>query len=204
MVTKQQKPYLQLIMLGLLAVAMLGILPVAGFFGAGRLGAQFFGGRGGDWEALPAVPGGAAALLGADIDLSPGSWRVFVESDDGQVYQWPRYCEENCWEVSEWPQPLYAEDPCIVPIDFDLPTPPGEIVDRTYAEACHFEGAAYRTEFVVLGDGSLWYWQYAATAGLAVLFGGLMGGLLGAGLGLLCGVVIAIVLVVLMIRRWRS
>lgn len=52
--------------------------------------------------------------------------------------------------------------PCDRPANFEVPSPPGQVIDSREVQTCHPE-AVHQVNFAVLEDGSIWRWQHFAT-----------------------------------------
>lgn len=134
------------------------------------------------WSALGVPPERASKILFAD------PLNLFVETVSGRVYR----C---CWNPTDAPQPtttdLYR---CQTTPAYQVPTPPGKVMDRREVSYCNAEAVILQT-FVILDDGSVWKWRYDpnALAGFTWL---VVFGLGGAGFG----VIVSASLVKLIIR----
>lgn len=141
-------------------LSVLLLLPILGCLGGARYGTAWHRGTILEWKPLEPPPEKATEILAAGAG-SGDSWAVYVKTTNQKVYS----CSyEICWiEKTVVPEDLRANPPCDPPVYFEVPSPPGQVVDSREAQACNSE-AGYQVNFVVLEDGSVWRWQHYTTA----------------------------------------
>jgi hypothetical protein len=179
--------------LGALAISLLALalLPWALGRAGMAFGQSWIGGSLERWQRLPDPPGPPAHLVAGYT-----SGLVYVETADGQVYSCDQAQDGACWVSAARPDDLeFVTGPCDdypQPLNYDVPNPPGQVVERIESAWCHFE-AGERRDYVLGEDGSVWTWRHRDASYLN-LFRGLFPIACGAGLGLLgaVGVIIYI------------
>lgn len=181
------KRFVSLILPALIINVVL-LLPILGCLAGGWYGVAWNRGSVISWKRLEPLPQKATHILAAGTGLSNYSWVVYVKTTNQKVYS----CSpEACWlEKTVVPEELLASPPCDRPAHFEVPSPPGRVVDSIETQACHPE-AAYQVNFAVLEDGSVWRWQHFVTASSLLLYL-LVSTVCGSMLGLFGSLVIAV------------
>lgn len=145
------------------------------------------------WQPLGYPPGKAIKILAGKGNFP------FVETTEGEFYVCFEALPDNgesCWvKENSSPEPTDAF-PCSAPlsdVDFHIPNPPGEVIDKVEFQSC--EGGVWTAtrqhHFVLLADGSVWVWQHADTALVEILT--VLGTIGGFSLGLIISTIVIII-----------
>ena len=145
------------------------------------------------WQTLGAPPEKAVAIVTGNRDT------LYVQTDTGRLYACTNTstdAPENCWRESPPPEPSNR----FVRFDENLDAfvtraPPGKVVD-TLDVTINMADFPLRTRYVLLEDGTLWWWDYDGPRwddliGLCLSGGGLAAG----------GALAAVVAVIRRLRR---
>jgi hypothetical protein len=167
--------------LALVVLAILLCSPCLGLGGGLAYVNAALQGRFARWRSLAAPPSGAVALITADPNL------VYVETASAAVFACAhngRAAGAGCWAAAEPPFDIAPQ------ADFeravfsgDVPPPPGDLVDQLPVSII-LADAGFEARYAVLGDGTVWVWEYSA-GGYDSLAALLLGPVVGLGAGLL-------------------
>jgi len=146
------------------------------------------------WKRIGKFPEENARQLVAP----PPGYIVCVETESAHVYCLERKLETFYRNGYQYTRKIYAwkalspkemvprreEDACIRPANFDVPSPPGKVVDEIVVESCMYAESASETRYALLANMSVWEWHYSANAFGTLVWaqllcvGGVMGGAL--------------------------
>ena len=114
------------------------------------------------WHPLGVPPEQATKIYYAHYENTP-----FVETVNGNFYQCTHFRQsssENCWnKVNRSDLEIIDSYPCIPDVHFNVPSPPGEVLDMIEVQGCAGGLGGMSTtqhNFVLLEDGSVWGWNY--------------------------------------------
>jgi hypothetical protein len=153
------------------------------------------------WHPL-GVPPEQAIEIYAHTDNTP-----FVKTVNGNFYHCTYFRQsdsQNCWtKVDRSDLEIVDSYPCIPDVHFNVPSPPGEVVDMFEFEGCAGGLSVVTTQnnFALLEDGSVWAWSYGYSnfSGIST-----MGYILeGFYWGMILGGIIVFVLLVFKIVRYK-
>ena len=121
----------------------------------------------------------------------------FVETTDGIVYFYSNSLsnnQKNYWVKTDFSElPIKKTYPCYKVDPFDVPKPPGKVIDMVEFESCWvglavISATTTQHNFVLLEDGSVWAWEYSHPIPIFAFFSVVVHTIIGAALGLLVGV----------------
>ena len=155
------------------------------------------------WHSL-GVPPEQAIKIYAHYGNTP-----FVETVNGNLYLCTDFRQsnpQNCWTKVDWSELRIVDSyPCFPDIYFNVPRPPGEVLDIVETQVCESGfGTTSTTQhnFVLLKDGSVWAWNYSYSSPFSGI--GTIGYMFkGFYWGMILGGIIVFVLLVFNIFRYK-
>ncbi len=155
--------------------AVLILLPCLGLVGSSVYLQARQAGALSRWRSLGAPPGSGVDIVAATTKV------VYVRSSTGQIYICNHRAArgaQDCWDEAEEPVPLDPDArPDMRVFEGNVEPPAGTVVD-TLEVSLWYPEDAFETRYVLLGDGTVWKWEYDVGAywSLLILILGPLGG----------------------------